>query len=220
MTAAAIADDARDGGGTTSGTKEVERRREQPPRATPGAVAERSFGVVPQLSPIVTAGRWQPLLNEVSRQTSVSLRFATASGITRFEERVLAGKYDFVYLNSLLFQEAQKSRGYRALVRDEQSLRGIIVVRQDGPQALAELGGKTLAVYTGAHGDANGLDQLLDAAEQFRNRPDIAIVLLGEGKMKETLKQQAATKGLTNFHLIDPVPKTQLPGILAACHIG
>ncbi len=82
------------------------------------------------------------------------------------------------------------------------------------------LGGKTLAVYTGAHGDANGLDQLLDTAEQLRNRPDIAIVLLGEGKMKETLKQQAAAKGLTNFHLIDPVPKTQLPGILAACHIG
>ena len=70
----------------------------------------------------MTAERWQPLLNEVSRQTGVSLRFATASGITRFEERVLAGKYDFVYLNSLLFQEAQKSRGYRALVRDEQPL--------------------------------------------------------------------------------------------------
>ncbi len=82
------------------------------------------------------------------------------------------------------------------------------------------LGGKTLAVYTGAHGDANGLDQLLEAADRLRNRPDIAIVLLGEGKMKETLKQQAAAKGLTNFHLIDPVPKTQLPGILAACHIG
>ena len=144
LAAAVVADDAKDGRGTTSGMKEVERRLEQPPRATPGAVAERSFGVVPQLSPIVTAGRWQPLLNEVSRQTSVSLRFTTASGITRFEERVLAGKYDFVYLNSLLFQEAQKSRGYRALVRDEQPLQGIIVVRQDGPQSLAELGGKTL----------------------------------------------------------------------------
>src|SRR3989338_2853617 len=35
-----VADDSRDGGGTTSGTKEVERRQEQPPRATPGAVAE------------------------------------------------------------------------------------------------------------------------------------------------------------------------------------
>ncbi|MEK7697216.1 MAG: phosphate/phosphite/phosphonate ABC transporter substrate-binding protein, partial [Pseudomonadota bacterium] len=145
MTAAAIADDARDGGGTTSGTKEVERRREQPPRATPEAVAERSFGVVPQLSPIVTAERWQPLLNEVSRQTSVSLRFATASGITRFEERVLHGEYDYVYVNLLLFQQALKSQGYRALVRDEKPLRGIIAVRHDGPKSLNELAGKTLA---------------------------------------------------------------------------
>ncbi len=36
-----VADDARDSGGTTSGKKEVERRQEQPPRATPGAVADR-----------------------------------------------------------------------------------------------------------------------------------------------------------------------------------
>jgi septum formation protein len=34
------ADDRRDAGGTTSGKKEVERRQEQSPRATPGAVAE------------------------------------------------------------------------------------------------------------------------------------------------------------------------------------
>lgn len=115
------------------------------PGLATAASLEHDFGVVPQLSPIVTAERWQPLLNEVSRQAGVSLRFATASGITKFEERVLAGKYDFVYLNSLLFQEAQKSRGYRALVRDEQPLQGIIVVRQDGPQSLAELNGKTLA---------------------------------------------------------------------------
>ncbi len=33
-------DDCMDAGGTTPGTEEVERRREQPPRATPGAVAE------------------------------------------------------------------------------------------------------------------------------------------------------------------------------------
>jgi glycosyltransferase involved in cell wall biosynthesis len=82
------------------------------------------------------------------------------------------------------------------------------------------LDGKIIAIYTGAHGDANGLDQLIDAAEHLRDRPDIAIVLLGEGKMKETLRAQAAARGLTNLHLIDPVPKAQLPSILSACHIG
>lgn len=109
------------------------------------AGSERSFGVVPQLSPIVTAERWQPLLNEISRQTGSALRFATASSITKFEQRVLQGEYDFVYLSSLLFQEAQRSHGYRALVRDEKPLHGIIVVRHDGPQSLDELTGKTLA---------------------------------------------------------------------------
>ncbi|MBI3574384.1 MAG: EAL domain-containing protein [Gammaproteobacteria bacterium] len=39
-------DDARNGGGTTSGTKEVERRLEQPPRATPEAAAgEQSLSI-------------------------------------------------------------------------------------------------------------------------------------------------------------------------------
>jgi glycosyltransferase involved in cell wall biosynthesis len=82
------------------------------------------------------------------------------------------------------------------------------------------LNGKFIAVYTGAHGDANGLDQLIEAAEHLRRRGDIAIVLLGEGKMKDTLRAQAAEKGLTNFRLIDPVPKSRLPNILAACHVG
>ena len=122
-------DDARDGG---SG-------------ATPGAVAERSVGVVPQFSPIVTAERWQPLLNEISRQTGGMLRFATATNITKFEERAVRGEYDYVYLNSLLFQQALAPQGYRALVRDEKPLHGIVVVRHDGPKSLDELTGKILA---------------------------------------------------------------------------
>lgn len=114
-------------------------------KATPGTAAERNFGVVPQLSPIVTAERWQPLLNEISRQTGSTLRFATATSVTTFEERVLHGEYDYVYLNSLLYQQTLKSQGYRALVRDEKPLRGIIVVRHDGPTSLDELAKKTLA---------------------------------------------------------------------------
>lgn len=82
------------------------------------------------------------------------------------------------------------------------------------------LAGKFIAVYTGAHGDANGLFQVLDAADLLRNRDDIAIVLIGDGKMKQALREDAVKRGLTNVHLLDPVPKLQLPGILAACHVG
>ena len=82
------------------------------------------------------------------------------------------------------------------------------------------LAGKTIAVYTGAHGDANGLAQLIDAAEHLRDRPDIAIAMIGEGKMREGLKAMAADRKLTNVFLLDSVPKLKLPGILVACHIG
>ncbi len=82
------------------------------------------------------------------------------------------------------------------------------------------LDGKTIAVYTGAHGDANGLFQVLDAAERLLDHPDIAIVLIGDGKMKAGLRENVERRRLTNVRLLDPVPKIQLPGILAACHIG
>jgi glycosyltransferase involved in cell wall biosynthesis len=82
------------------------------------------------------------------------------------------------------------------------------------------LQGKKIAIYTGAHGDANGLPQILDAAAILKDRPDIAFVLMGEGKMKEALKADVAARGLSNVHLLDPVPKWELPGILAACDIG
>jgi glycosyltransferase involved in cell wall biosynthesis len=82
------------------------------------------------------------------------------------------------------------------------------------------LEGKTIAVYTGAHGDANGLPQLLDAAEHLKHRPDIAVVLIGEGKMREKLITDAASRGLANIHFLPAVPKHRLPGILNACHIG
>ena len=82
------------------------------------------------------------------------------------------------------------------------------------------LSGKTIAIYTGAHGDANGLSQLLDAAEHLRQRPDIAIVLIGEGKMRPPLKTMVAERQLDNVYLLDAVRKQMLPDILAACHIG
>ena len=55
--------DSRDGGGTTSGKKEVERRREQPPRATHGAVAddaEFEVNIVPHTLAETTLGELAP----------------------------------------------------------------------------------------------------------------------------------------------------------------
>jgi glycosyltransferase involved in cell wall biosynthesis len=79
---------------------------------------------------------------------------------------------------------------------------------------------KTIAIFTGAHGKANGLDYILDAAELTGDRKDIAYVLIGEGSEKQKLIAAAASRGLDNVVFAEPVPKCSLPGILAVCHIG
>ncbi len=73
-----------------------------------------------------------------------------------------------------------------------------------------------IALYAGAHGMSNDLGVLLSAAQQLRDDPSIAIVLLGDGKEKAALMAQAAGWELSNVHFIPPVPKTEMPAALAA----
>jgi glycosyltransferase involved in cell wall biosynthesis len=79
---------------------------------------------------------------------------------------------------------------------------------------------KFVAIYTGAHGKANGLDYILDAAERSRGRPEIAYVLLGSGSERDRLRQEARSRGLGNVVFADAVSKVRLPGILAVCQVG
>lgn len=82
------------------------------------------------------------------------------------------------------------------------------------------LNGKKIAIFTGAHGRANGLDYVLDCARYSLDRDDIAYVLIGSGSHKAILKERAKEEGLKNVVFADPVPQKQLPRILAVCHIG
>ncbi len=82
--------------------------------------------------------------------------------------------------------------------------------------------GDLLAVFTGTHGQANGLDAVLDVAQELknRNRDDIKIVLIGQGKCKAELQSQAENKNLNNVMFLDPVNKTRLAQLLAGADIG
>lgn len=82
---------------------------------------------------------------------------------------------------------------------------------------------KFIVGYTGTLGVANSMDVLLKAAELLKDNADIAFVLVGRGKEKETLQAQAREKNLTNVIFIDPIPKVQIQAMLNqfdACYIG
>ena len=81
---------------------------------------------------------------------------------------------------------------------------------------------ETVAVFTGAHGIANGLDSILDAAIELKKmeREDIVLVFIGEGKLKDRIKKRAETAKLTNCRFCDPIPKRELNKIIASADIG
>lgn len=80
----------------------------------------------------------------------------------------------------------------------------------------------TVAVFTGAHGIANGLEAVLDMAAVLKeqNRNDIKIAFIGNGKVKSDLVKRAAEEGLDNCLFFDPVPKIQLNSIVASADVG
>lgn len=81
--------------------------------------------------------------------------------------------------------------------------------------------GEVLAVYAGAHGPANGLDQLLDAAAVAPGAPqggNLRLLLVGQGAEKPRLLARAA--GLGNISFLDPLPQPRLAALLAASQIG
>jgi glycosyltransferase involved in cell wall biosynthesis len=79
-----------------------------------------------------------------------------------------------------------------------------------------------LAVFTGAHGLANGLDAVLDAAKvlKIHGRNDIKLLFIGDGKLKPELVSRANREGLDNCIFLNPVSKYKLTSYLRGADVG
>lgn len=74
---------------------------------------------------------------------------------------------------------------------------------------------KRIVGYTGAHGVANALDTLLQAANLLKSE-NVAFVLVGQGQEKENLKRLADKLELKNVYFLPSVEKGRVPSLLAA----
>jgi glycosyltransferase involved in cell wall biosynthesis len=79
-----------------------------------------------------------------------------------------------------------------------------------------------MAVFTGTHGIANGLDAALDTAAELqkRGRTDIKLVFIGQGKLKPALQERATNESLLNVIFHAPVNKEKLADLLYSADIG
>jgi len=75
--------------------------------------------------------------------------------------------------------------------------------------------GYFIVTYAGAHGPANNLQLLIEAARQMRGDA-VMFCLFGAGSEKEALKSSVRSLGLNNVRFFDPVPKSAIPSVLRA----
>jgi glycosyltransferase involved in cell wall biosynthesis len=83
------------------------------------------------------------------------------------------------------------------------------------------LDGKFLAVYAGAMGVTNGLDQLVDAAVALREAGEdgVTIVAAGNGTEKERIEQRVAELGLENLIVLPDIPREEIPQLVGAADV-
>jgi glycosyltransferase involved in cell wall biosynthesis len=134
-------------------------------------------------------------------------------------ERFLYRHADQILINSPGFADHVMERGARHVeILPNGADVAMFDLIADGVEfrTAHNLVGKFIALYAGAHGLSNDLGILLEAANLLKDRPEIVIVLLGDGKEKPTLQARASELGLTNVLFVPPVPKLQMPDVLAA----
>ena len=82
-----------------------------------------------------------------------------------------------------------------------------------------ELDGKFVITYVGAHGVANHLQQVLDAAKSLEGT-NVLFLLIGQGMEKKKLQKKALEMKLENVRFIDSVPKKEVFKFVLASEMG
>lgn len=78
---------------------------------------------------------------------------------------------------------------------------------------------KFVITYVGAHGVANHLIQLVEAAEKLQDT-NVVFQLIGAGMQKEVLQSEVKRRNLNNVIFRDPVPKAEVFKYILASDVG
>lgn len=114
----------------------------------PAAAADAySFGVVPQYDQRKLFTIWKPIIDELSKRSGLALNLVATLTVPEFERELGKGRFDVVYANPYHILREASRQGYVPLARDQEPLRGILVVRKDSPaRTPGDLNGQTLAI--------------------------------------------------------------------------
>jgi len=86
--------------------------------------------------------------------------------------------------------------------------------------ADSPLAGRTVFVYTGNMGVAQGMGIFIDLAERLSNRRDIGFLFVGRGSDGKKLREDVKLRGLDSVVFQDEIDPSEIPGLYAQCHVG
>lgn len=79
---------------------------------------------------------------------------------------------------------------------------------------------RTVFVYAGNMGPAQGMDCMIELAMRLRSRHDACFLFVGRGSDVPRLRALANEKHLANTLFLDEMDAARIPGLLARCHVG
>ena len=80
--------------------------------------------------------------------------------------------------------------------------------------------GDFVCLYAGILGHAQGLEVIINAAQELKEKKHIKFIFLGSGPEKENLKLLTETLKLKNVFFLDVVSKSEMPVVVAACSVS
>lgn len=89
-----------------------------------------TFGVVPQQSPFVLMKSWNPIIQYLEKETGEKIDLKIETSIQKFEEVLYSGGYDIAYMNPYHYVFANEKKDYKAVVKSDKDLIGILVVNK------------------------------------------------------------------------------------------
>ena len=211
--------------------------------ATAAVIVPRADVVIATSPPLTTvipgwlkarlSGRRTPWVFEVrdlwpesAITTGVVRADAPLTRIMAWLERWACHKADRVVVLTPAFREDLVARGLVAAERIFYAPNGADLdrwtpgPRENGVRAANGWGDRFVALYAGAHGRANALGQVLDAAEILRDRDDVLIAFAGDGPERVRLEDEARRRGLANVRFYGPQPKDAMPEWIRAADAG
>jgi glycosyltransferase involved in cell wall biosynthesis len=157
-------------------------------------------------------------LGLLSRRSPVTSLLATLSGssLRRYEQVVALG----TCMRDRLIDLGVPDTHIRVIPSWSDPERVFPVPRHDNPLPREwNVENRKVVMYSGNFGHSHPMQVILDAAEQFRKRDDVAFVLIGGGPRRAELEREAARRGLTNVTLLPLQPRERLALSLSAADI-